>query len=131
MEASYFTASEIHMKDRGYIAYIEDMLEAIDKIIRYLETVDGLEEFLQNEMVIDAVTRNYEVIGEAANRLPNSVNTKYTDVPWSQMYKLRNFAAHEYHAIDPMILWEIAEDHLIQNKIQLEEILEKETENEG
>jgi len=47
------------------------------------------------------------------------------------MYGLRNFAAHEYHIIDPQILWEIAEDHLIENKIQLEEVLEKERENEG
>ena len=119
------------MKDRGYLAYIEDMIEAIDKIIRYLDTVNGLKDFLQNEMVIDAVTRNYEIIGEAANQIPKSVKDNYPEVPWRQMYGLRNFAAHEYHTIDPQILWEIAEDHLIENKIQLEEVLEKESGNEG
>lgn len=131
MEASHITASEVHMKDRGYLAYIEDMIEAIDKIMRYLDTVNGLKDFLQNEMVIDAVTRNYEIIGEAANQIPKAIKEKYTDVPWRQMYGLRNFAAHEYHTIDPLILWEIAEDHLTENKIQLEEVLEKERENEG
>lgn len=119
------------MKDRGYLAYIEDMIEAIDKIIRYLDTVNGLEDFLQNDMVIDAVTRNYEIIGEAANQLPKAIKDKYPELPWRQMYGLRNFAAHEYHTIDPQILWEIAEDYLIENKIQLEEVLEKERENEG
>ena len=44
------------------------------------------------------------------------------------MYGLRNFASHEYHTIDPQILWEIAEEHLLKNKIQLEEIIEKEKE---
>ncbi len=39
------------MKKRDYLAYIEDMIEAADKIIRYLDTVDGLADFLQNEMV--------------------------------------------------------------------------------
>ncbi|MEQ9440185.1 MAG: DUF86 domain-containing protein [Cyclobacteriaceae bacterium] len=131
MEASHPKASQVHMKDRSYLAYIEDMIEAIDKIIRYLDTVNGLKDFLQNEMVIDAVTRNYEIIGEAANQIPKSVKENYPDVPWRQMYGLRNFAAHEYHSIDPQILWEIAEDHLIENKIQLEEVLEKERENEG
>ena len=113
------------------MAYIEDMIEAIDKIIRYLDTVNGLREFLRNEMVTDAVTKNYEIIGEAANQIPKIIKDKYPEVPWKQMYGLRNFAAHEYHTIDPQILWEIAEDHLIENKAQLEEVLEKERENEG
>ncbi len=119
------------MKKRDYLAYIEDMIEATDKIIRYLDTVDGLPGFLQNEMVIDAVTRNYEIIGEAANQIPRAIKDKYPELPWRQMYGLRNFAVHEYHRIDPQILWEIAEDHLIENKIQLENLLEQEKENEG
>lgn len=45
------------MKNRDYLAYVEDMIEATDKIIRYLDTMDGLADFLQNEMAIDAVTR--------------------------------------------------------------------------
>lgn len=108
------------------MAYIEDMIDAIGKINRYLKTVKDLEEFLRNEMVIDAVTRNYEIIGEAANHIPKTVKDKYPNLPWRQMYGLRNFTAHEYHIVDPKLLWEIAEDHLMKNKIQLEEILDKE-----
>lgn len=114
------------MKDRDYIAYIEDIIESIDKILRYLDTVNGLDDFLKNEMVIDAVTRNYEIIGEAVNQLPKALKEKYPQLPWKQMYGLRNFAIHEYHLIDPVILWEIAEDHLVNNKIQLENLLEQE-----
>ena len=61
------------MKHREYLAFIEDMIEAIDKILRYLDTVDGFEDFLNSEMVIDAVTRNYEIIGEAANQIPKEI----------------------------------------------------------
>ncbi|MEM6846133.1 MAG: HepT-like ribonuclease domain-containing protein [Bacteroidota bacterium] len=118
------------MKNRDYLAFVEDMIEAIDKIVKYLDTVDGLKGFLQNDMVIDAVTRNYEIIGEAANQIPKSIKDKYPDLPWRQMYGLRNFAVHDYHTIDPQILWEIAEDHLIENKIQLENLLGQERENE-
>lgn len=114
------------MKDRDYIAYIEDIIASIDKILKYLDTVDGLDDFLKNEMVIDAVTRNYEIIGEATNQIPKPVKAKYPKLPWKQMYGLRNFAIHEYHIIDPVILWEIAEDHLIKDKIQLEYVLEQE-----
>ena len=119
------------MNQQDYLAFVEDMIEAIDKIVRYLDTVDGLKEFLHNDMVIDAVTRNYEIIGEAAHQIPKAVKDKYSELPWRQMYGLRNFAVHEYHRIDPQILWEIAEDHLIENKIQLENLLDQERENEG
>lgn len=117
------------MKTRDHLAFVEDMIEAIDKILKYLDTVNSFSEFLQNDMVIDAVTRNYEIIGEAANQIPQSVKDRYPKLPWKQMYGLRNFAVHEYHTIDPQILWEIAEDHLTENKIQLEHILEQERGN--
>ena len=114
------------MTNRDYLAFIEDMIGAIDKVLRYLDTVNGLAGFLQNEMVIDAVTRNYVIIGEAANQIPKNIKDKSPELPWRQMYGLRNFAAYEYHIIDPQILWEIAEDHLIENKIQLENLLNRE-----
>ena len=107
------------MKSVDAISLIEDIISSIDKILDYLETVNGLQEFIQNSMVIDAVTRNYEIIGEAANKIPQEVREQYPEIPWRQMYGLRNFAAHEYHIIDPVILWEIAENHLVENKIQL------------
>jgi uncharacterized protein with HEPN domain len=114
-------------ENRSFTEYLEDMIDAINKILKYLETVDGMNGFLNNEMVIDAVIRNYEIIGEAANKIPFNIKTKYPEVPWKQMYGLRNFAAHEYHTIDPEILWEIANDHLIENRIMLQNILAKES----
>ncbi|HYG38048.1 MAG TPA: HepT-like ribonuclease domain-containing protein [Cytophagales bacterium] len=113
-------------EDRSFLEFLEDMINSIDKILKYIETVEGIEDFLSNDMVIDAVTRNYEIIGEAANKIPIEIKEKYPEVPWRQMYGLRNFAAHDYHKIDHRILWEIAEDHLVENRIMLEEILEKE-----
>ena len=118
------------MSNRDSLTLVEDMIEAIDKIIRYLDAADGLSKFLQNDMIIDAVTRNYEIVGEAANHIPEAIKGKYPELPWRQMYGLRNFAAHEYHKIDPQILWDIAEDHLIENKIQLESLLDQERANE-
>ena len=105
------------------LVFVRDMVNAIEKILRYLGSVGSLTEFLNNEMVVDAVTRNYEIVGEAAKKVPNYIKDRFPQVPWKQMYGLRNFAVHEYHIIDPTILWEIAEDHLPQNLIHLEEIL--------
>lgn len=111
------------MTARDYIAFIEDMINAIDKILKYIDTVEDISGFLANEMVVDAVTRNYEIIGEASNQIPLDIKDKYPEIPWRQMYGLRNFAVHEYHIVDPVILWEIAEDHLLEDRIKLETLL--------
>jgi uncharacterized protein with HEPN domain len=47
-------------KNRSYQAYLEDMIASIEKILRYVSTVKGADDFIANEMVMDAVTRNYE-----------------------------------------------------------------------
>jgi uncharacterized protein with HEPN domain len=116
---------------RSFHGYMEDMIESIEKILRYLQTVKDVDDFLTNDMVVDAVTRNYEIIGEASNKIPQAVKDRYPEVPWRQMYGLRNFAFHEYHIIDPRILWEIAQEHLPANKAQLEQILEQDKNNGG
>lgn len=115
------------MKERDFLTFIEDMIQSIGKILKYLEITPNFSDFQENEMVIDAVTRNYEIIGEASNQIPQNIKDKYPELPWKQMYGLRNFAVHEYHIIDPKILWEIAKDHLEENKKQLEFLLKEES----
>lgn len=53
------------MKEKSYGVYIEDILEAISKIERYTSGLD-FDRFTENEMVVDAVIRNLEIIGEEA-----------------------------------------------------------------
>ena len=69
---------------RDYRVYIHDILDAITTIEGYAE-YKTLVEFLSNRMAIDAVVRNFEVIGEAAKRVPNSIRRGYPDVPWRKM----------------------------------------------
>jgi len=53
-----------------YLGYVEDMIESIDKILKFIDTTQGLADFLNNDMVIDAITRNFEIIGDAAFKVP-------------------------------------------------------------
>jgi uncharacterized protein with HEPN domain len=64
-----------------------------------------------------------EVIGEAAKNIPDSIKNNNTDVPWKQMYNLRNTISHEYFGIDYEIIWEIAANQLPNNKKQIEKII--------
>lgn len=60
------------MPERDWRLRIHDLTVAIDKIERY--TVDmSLAEFQADERTVDAVLRNFEVIGEAARHVPEHV----------------------------------------------------------
>lgn len=75
---------------------------------------------------VDAVIRNFEIIGEASRSLDEGIKSKYPEVPWREMYYLRNRVSHEYFGIDYEIIWDVAVNHLPQNKLQIDAILKKE-----
>jgi uncharacterized protein with HEPN domain len=87
--------------------YLGHILQAIERIERHVDDVDEVK-FLASELVQDAVIRNLEVIGEAANnvlREDASFASKHADIPWQVMYAMRNRLSHAYDKIDMEIVW--------------------------
>lgn len=103
------------MRRKNHKLFIEDILGAVDKIERYIEDL-SYEKFLKNDMVVDAVVRNLEVIGEAAKNIPEDTKKQYPDIPWKRIIGLRNIAVHEYFGIDLSIVWEIITSNLPETK---------------
>jgi len=112
-------------KERSYLFYLEDMAESMTRILKYTES-QTYEEFIENNLVIDAVVRNLEIIGEAANKIPDFFVKKYPEIPWKQMYGLRNLMIHEYFGIDYENIWKIISDELPGNLKDLEKCIQKE-----
>lgn len=110
------------MSSRPVKALIEDILEAIGKIDRYLSSM-GKAEFLADTKTVDAVIRNLEIIGEATNRLPKSVTGHYRDVPWAQIVGLRNRVIHDYFGVDLELVWTIIKDDLPPFRDSIRKIL--------
>jgi uncharacterized protein with HEPN domain len=71
-----------------------------------------LEKFHASDITIDAVIRNFAVIGEAARQIPPEIETRYSDVPWHKMRGLRNIVVHEYFGVDMSIVWETIQTDL-------------------
>lgn len=105
-----------------YTIYLQDILTAMSKIQRYIKNLD-FNSFEQNDLVVDAVIRNFEIIGEAAKLIPESLKQQHPEVPWQKMYRLRNLMIHDYASIDYHIVWKIATEHLPYDYNNIRKIL--------
>lgn len=99
------------MSDRSPKLLIEDILESAKKIQRYTNGMD-FEQFTLDEKTVDAVVRNFEIIGEASNRLSVDFKSQYPNVEWSRIRGFRNRLVHDYFGVDYSIVWHIVENFL-------------------
>jgi len=109
-------------QNRTYTMYIEDMISSIDRIIEYTNGYEFIQ-FKKDYKTVDAVIRNFQIIGEAAKNLPIEIKEQYSNVPWDEMYSLRNRISHAYFGIDYEIIWDIIVNYLPKNKMEIEKIL--------
>ena len=101
---------------------VRHILEAIQRVESYTQDME-FSEFSQNPLVIDAVIRNLQVIGEASRLVPEEIQTKYPHVPWQLMRGMRNVFVHDYERIDPAILWQTVRSNLPPLRDQLLKIV--------
>lgn len=102
---------------------LQDILDAISRIKEYVKDLD-LEGFRADRRTIDAVTRNLEIIGVAANRTSDISKKANPDVEWLKIIGLRNRIVHAYFDVDDVLLWEIVErelDELERNILHMRE----------
>ena len=93
------------------------------RIQEYLSDKDYIS-FKKDYKTVDAVIRNFEIIGEATKNLPIEFKDKFPQLPWEEMYRMRNKISHEYFGIDYEILWYIATSEIPENHKELIKIIE-------
>jgi uncharacterized protein with HEPN domain len=54
-----------------------------------------------------ALVRLLEIVGEAANRVPQEERDQYPQIPWFEVISVRNRLIHGYDMVDFDILWQI------------------------
>jgi uncharacterized protein with HEPN domain len=87
--------------------YLEHIVEAIDRIHRYVDDLTELG-FLEDEKTQDAVVRNFEILGEASRNIEKhhaAFAAAHAQVPWALMYTMRNRVAHGYFKVDYELVW--------------------------
>ena len=110
------------MPERNPNLLLEDIIESCHKIMDYTKDI-SFEQFILDPKTIDAVVRNFEIIGEAANRLPEEFKDSYRDIDWHRIRGFRNRIVHDYFGIDYSIVWQVKENYLPQLIANLEKLV--------
>ena len=88
--------------DRTYLTHIQDAIETIEEYLRGV----SYEQFTSNKMIIDAVVRELEIIGEASNKLSQQFKQENPKIQWRWMKDMRNFLIHDYFGVNTKVVWD-------------------------
>ena len=107
---------------KSNLIYVGHILTCINSILKY---TDGMNEddFMRNNMVQDAILRNFEVIGEATKQIDDDFRNQNPNIPWRKMAGLRDKLIHDYMGVDLLSVWEVVVQILPQQKLDFEEII--------
>lgn len=104
--------------------YLCHILDAIVEIEGFVKETKKFDDFDKNKMLVRAVERNFEIIGEASNRIKNS-ESSITISNMKAIINLRNRVIHAYDSVDNAVLWAIVLKHLPNLKKEVSELLKK------
>jgi uncharacterized protein with HEPN domain len=98
------------------------MKEAAEKILKYTQGLT-FEDFLADDKTIDAVVRNFEIIGKASLRIDEDFRLENPQIEWRKLRGFRNRIVHDYFGIDYEIVWSILTQDLEELVFQLDQLL--------
>ena len=104
--------------------FVRHMLDAIDRVERYIRGVDR-EAFLADDILQDAVVRQLEILGEAAGRMSKPTCARSPDIPWPKITGLRHRLIHYYFGVDFKMVWEVAATDIADLRPKLESLLDE------
>ena len=96
---------------REHEDYLTDMLENAEKALSFVEGLD-YKGFRKDDKAVYAVIRAFEIIGEAARQIPESVREKNPDIPWREISAMRNKLTLEYFGVNTEVVWRTVQEDL-------------------
>jgi uncharacterized protein with HEPN domain len=101
--------------------YLVQILERAERILHFTEA--GRAAFFASPLIQDAVIRNFEIIGEAAKRVPEEFRRAYPSIPWKGLSGLRDVLIHQYEGVNLEEVWRIIERNLPELKRTISSVL--------
>ena len=111
---------------RVYQDYLNDINTSIAEILEFTEGMN-FEEFSFDRKTSHAVTRCFEIIGEAVKKIPDELRAKYPGIPWREMTGMRDKMIHEYFGVNLQIVWQTIEEDIPLLEKMIKEVISYET----
>ncbi len=109
---------------RNHRLYLKDILDAMEAIERFVGSME-FEDFKRDDKTSSAVIRKFEIVGEAAKNIPETIKQKYSSIPWREMGGMRDRLIHFYFGIKYELVWRTIKDVIPQVKPLMRKILEE------
>lgn len=111
---------------RSQLLYLNDIADAAGKITTYTRGM-SFDEFRNDPMRIDAVVRNFSIIGEAVKNLSDELKNRFPETDWKAVAGFRDTLIHGYFGIDMDILWDIIVHKIPLLQEEIVKIIDNET----
>jgi uncharacterized protein with HEPN domain len=108
-------------------AYLQHILEAIDRATAYAMEAQTFEDFEQSVLLQDGIIRNIGVIGEAAVKIGQinpALVMRYQAIPWCEMQTMRHKLVHDYFDVDLAIVWDTVLRDLPPLAVQVKRVVD-------
>ena len=112
------------MKNRSAELFLHDILDSVTRILKYSNGLN-YDDLIKNEMAVDAIVRNFEIIGEAAKFIPEEFKNKYQELPLKEMVGMRNILIHDYLGINYKFIWQTIQEDLPELKKTITKIIKE------
>lgn len=91
--------------------YLRDIVEACSAIEDFIAGLKK-ETVLGNDLILSAVIRKFEIIGEACSKISKELRVEHPEIDWAAIIGFRNILIHQYFSSNSDIIWEAASNRI-------------------